>query len=429
MRRIAVQIVLVTMLVACGGGDESSTAPGDTGFDESGVNPEVEVEEDRRSTFAVDVDTGAYTVARRFVTDGSLPPPAAVRVEEFVNFFDQGYEPPVESAFAVHVDGTSTPVGGERLMRVGLQSRLVQPALRRRAALTFVVDVSGSMGEENRLGLVRESLELLVEQLRPSDTVALVTYGSTARVRLHPTPASDAARILGVLQQLHPEGSTNVEAGLRLGYELAAETLQDGDINRVVLASDGIANVGVTDPPALLRSIRAHAEQGIQLLTMGVGMGTYNDPLMEQLADRGDGTYAYVDNLSEARRMFVDELTTTLDVVALDAKVQVEFSDAIERYRLLGYENRDVADARFTDDRVAAGAVGPGHAATALYAVVLADAVPDTARVATVHVRWTDPGTKQPRTLDADVDVTDIAGSFAAAPPQLRLDAAVAEYA
>ena len=413
-----------------GGGDDA--APSEAmPFEDPGVNGAVDVEEDRLSTFAVDVDTGAYTIAWRFVTDGALPPPASVRVEEFVNYFDHGYEPPQEEAFAVHVDGATTPFThseDDRLMRVGLQSRAPQPALRRRAALTFVVDVSGSMAD-GRLALVRESLEMLVEQLQPTDTVALVTYGTTARVRLHPTPASDAYLILDALDDLRPEGSTNAEAGLRLGYELAAEAFAEGDINRVILASDGLANVGVTQPEALLRAVRREADRGIQLTTMGVGMGEYNDPLMEQLADGGDGSYAYVDNLSEAERMFSEQLTTTLDVVALDAKVQVEFTDAVRRYRLVGYENRDVADERFTDDSVPAGAVGPGHAVTALYEVTLADHAEPTSPIAKVHVRWTDPGTRQPLTLDHEVEGADTAGSFAEAAPQFRLAAAVGAYA
>lgn len=433
MRWIRWALTLALLLSGCGangyGGDDPSQA---MPFDDPGVNGTVDVEEDRLSTFAVDVDTGAYTIARRYVTDGSLPPPASVRVEEFVNYFDHGYEPPSEEAFAVHVDGATTPFThspGDRLMRIGIQSRAPQPAMRRRASLTFVVDVSGSMAEDNRLGLVRESLELLVEQLRPSDTVALVTYGTTARVRLHPTPASDTDRILRVLAGLRPEGSTNAEAGLRLGYQLAAEAFAEGDINRVILASDGLANIGVIHPKALLRSVREEAERGIQLTTMGVGMGDYNDPLMEQLADGGDGSYAYVDNLSEASRMFSEQLTTTLDVVALDAKVQVEFTEAVRRYRLVGYENRDVADQRFTDDSVAAGAVGPGHAVTALYEVTLADAAEAAGSIATVNVRWTDPGTSAPRTLEHRIDAGDIAGSFAHAAAHFRLAAAVGAYA
>lgn len=432
MRWIRWALTLAFLLSGCasgGGADRPSEA---MPFDNPGVNVAVDVDEDRLSTFAVDVDTGAYTIARRYVTDGSLPPPDSVRVEEFVNYFDHGYEPPGEEAFAVHVDGSTTPFThspGDRLMRVGIQSRAPQPATRRRAALTFVVDVSGSMADGNRLGLVRESLELLVEQLRPSDTVALVTYGTTARVRLHPTPASDADRILRVLADLRPEGSTNAEAGLRLGYELAAEAFAEGDINRVILASDGLANVGVTRPRALLRAVRNEADRGIQLTTMGVGMGDYNDPLMEQLADGGDGSYAYVDSLSEASRMFEDQLTTTLDVVALDAKVQVEFTDAVRRYRLVGYENRDVADERFTDDSVAAGAVGPGHAVTALYEVTVAGDAESAASIATVNVRWSDPGTREPRTLEHQIDEADIAGSFADASAHFRLAAAVGAYA
>lgn len=438
MGRLATAIVLL-LLVGCSSssGDSAASDPpqepeGRVTFADPGVHGFVDPGEDERSTFGVDVDTAAYTVARRFVTDGSLPPADSVRVEEFVNFFDQGYAAPEEDAFAIEADGAPTPFlsdADNRLLRIGLQSRAAQPSQRRRAALTFVVDVSGSMAEGNRLGLVRESLQLLVEGLRGDDRVAIVAYGDTARVVLEPTPVRTRDRILAAIDTLQPEGSTNAEAGLTLGYRLARTTMRPGDINRVVLASDGVANVGVTRPRALLDKIADDAAAGIQLVTVGVGMGNYNDVLMEQLADKGDGFYAYIDSLAEAQRVFSDTITTTLEVVALDAKVQVEFTDAVQRYRLLGFENRDIADDRFTDDTVAAGAVGPGHTVTALYEVSVAPGTDGEDSLATVRVRWTDPGTSRPRQVSSVVPRSAIGSSFAQAAPTFRLDATAAAYA
>ena len=260
-------------------------------FEDPGTNPFVDPDEDRESTFGLDVDTASYTVARRFLSDGNLPDPASVRVEEYVNFFDQGYGTPDGEAFAIYADGGPSPFipSGEMLLRVGIQARDTDERSRPDASLTFVIDVSGSMAREDRLELVKRSLELLVEGLGRGDTVAIVVYGSDARVVLGPTPARDGGRILDAIARLQPEGATNAEAGLRLGYEVARESFREGGINRVVLASDGVANVGATDPGTILERIREDAEAGIQLVSVGFGMGNFNDALLEQLADDGDG--------------------------------------------------------------------------------------------------------------------------------------------
>ena len=398
-------------------------------FDDPGSNPYVDPEEDRESTFGLDVDTASYTVARRFLDDGRLPDPASVRVEEYVNYFDQGYRAPEDDVFAIYSDGGPSPFlpEDELLLRVGLKAREVQDRARPDAALTFVIDVSGSMDRENRLELVKRSLGLLVEELGRDDSVAIVVYGSDARVVLPPTSARHPEEILDVIDSLHPEGSTNAEAGLRLGYEIARETLVEGGINRVVLASDGVANVGAVDADSILERIRDDAETGIQLVTVGFGMGNFNDALLEQLADRGDGFYAYVDDIDEARRLFVDDLTSTLQSVALDARVQVEFDpDVVAEYRLIGFENRAIDDDAFRDDRVDAGAIGAGHEVTALYAVRLTGDVGRADRLGTVHLRWLDPEGRGADEIDHDIRLGDLAGSFGRTEATFQLDALIA---
>lgn len=419
--------------------EESAALPGEPGgpapdgpvVDDPGVNPFVATVDDPLSTFATDVDTASYALARRAVTEGALPDPAGVRVEEFVNYFDQDYTPPAEGAFAIALDGAPTPFTtepGATLVRVGLQAAAPQETAGGRS-LTFVVDVSGSMGEENRLALVQRSLDLLVTQLDPDDTVGIVVYGDSARILLPPTPAADAEVLRAAIAELTPEGSTNVEAGLRLGYSLARESLRPGAVNRVVLATDGIANVGLTDADGLLGAIREDAQAGVQLVAVGVGVGGYRDELLERIADDGDGFYAYVDGFGEAQRLFVEQLPAALETVALDTKVQVAFDPAtVARYRLLGYENRAVADSQFRDDSVDAGLVGAGDSVTALYEVV---AVPDAPAgpLATVTLRWTDPGSREAAETSAVLSSQDLADDFAAAAPHLRLDATVAAYA
>ncbi|HAE60008.1 MAG TPA: hypothetical protein DCG54_11040, partial [Anaerolineae bacterium] len=275
-------------------------------FQNYGVNPMVDVEDDNLSTFALDVDTGSYTLARRYVTDGNIPPKDAIRVEEFVNYFEQGYPyPPERRAFGIHIDGAPTPFGEtERyeMMRVGIQGYAVPADERKDVSLTFVIDVSGSMDMENRLELVKRSLELLVEQLGRRDQVSIVVYGSQARVVLEPTRGDDQRTILRAIRSLQPEGSTNAEAGLRLGYKMASRAFNSEVINRVVLCSDGVANVGKTGAGSIWDEIEHHASKGITLTSIGFGMGNYNDVLMEQLADNGDGFYAYVDDINEAER-------------------------------------------------------------------------------------------------------------------------------
>jgi Ca-activated chloride channel family protein len=453
-------------------------------FQHYGVNPFIPADEDALSTFAVDVDNASYTVMRRYVELGNLPPKDAVRLEEFVNFFRQGYPRFETPDFRILVDGAPSPFGaGYHLMRVGIRGRMIDERDRKPATLVFVVDVSGSMAREDRLELVKRALGLLVDRLRPGDEVGIVVYGSEGRVLLHPVrigeddfaedpdwrddrersdrgrdderwngegedgdvrfrPAnlrpprrSDAReRILASIESLHPEGSTNAEEGIRLGYEMARSQYRPGAINRILLCSDGVANVGRTGPESILKQIRDEADRGIMLTTVGFGMGNYNDVLMEQLADRGDGSYYYVDDLDEARRVFVENLTGTLQTIARDAKVQVEFDPKrVLRYRLLGFENRDVADRDFRNDKVDAGEIGAGHEVTALYEVKLAEGV-ESGTLATVRFRYARPERDlgegpRVREIEERFDAASLHDRFRDAAPEFRLDAAVAEFA
>ncbi len=391
-------------------------------------NPFTNTSEDHFSTFAVDVDTGAYTMMRQYVQAGRLPPAESVRVEEYVNYFNQDYEPPADTAFAIYADGAPSPFANDNshILRVGIQGYEIPADQRQPAALTFVIDTSGSMGQANRLGLVKQSLQLLVGQLGPDDTVSIVTYGSNARVELEPT--SDQTAILKAINGLRSGGSTNAEAGLVLGYKMANQGFRPEGINRVILTSDGVANVGATTAEAILERIRREAEGGITLTTVGVGMGNYNDQLMEQLADNGQGQYAFVDSLAEARTLFVTDLMNTLQTIALDAKVQVDFNpEAVTEYRLLGYENREVADQDFRNDAVDAGEIGAGHAVTALYAVRLAPE--GNGRIATIQLRWQDPETYLVQEINHNVNTWDLAASFDSADERYQLAVVVAQYA
>lgn len=407
--------------------------PPDMYFQDYGVRGFVNAAKDNLSTFAVDVDTGSYTLARNYVQDGYVPPADAVRTEEFINYFDYGYPNPARNqSFGIYVDGAPSPFieRNHHMVRVGIQGYSVPADERPDAQLTFVIDVSGSMDQENRLGLAKRALYLLVDELRPTDQVAIVVYGNSARLVLPMTPAEEKPLILGAINRLTPEGATNAAAGIDLAYRVAAEELNSTMINRVVLLSDGVANVGETGPDGILRLIKDQAAAGITLTTVGMGMGNYNDVLMEQLANDGDGFYAYVDTLEQAQRVFVDQLTGTLLTIAKDAKIQVEFNAAVvKQYRLAGYENRKVKDEAFRDDAVDAGEIGAGHSVTALYEVELTDTAPADAIIATAHLRWEEPATGEVIEMQQPFTVGELAADFAETTPGFQLANAVAEYA
>lgn len=365
----------------------------DTFFENYGTNPFVEALTDPFSTFAVDVDTASYAVTRAYLNQNILPPQAAVRPEEFVNAFRYDYSQPLNETFAIHTDFAPSYFGDAqtKMLRVGIQGKEILERNRKVAKLTFVIDVSGSMNTENRLELAKQSLNLLLAQLRSTDEIALVIYGSSARTVLPHTPASDKRQIEAAISSLRPEGATNVEAGLLLGYAEANRAFDAGAINRVILCSDGVANIGSTGPDTILERVQAEGAKGISLSTLGFGMNGFNDTLMEQLANRGDGQYSYIDSLQQARKLFVEQLTSTLQLIARNVKIQVAFDpQTVTQYRLMGYENRAVADEDFRNDGVDAGEVGSNHSVTALYEVRLTpEALPEN-QVATVFLRYED---------------------------------------
>lgn len=413
---------------AAGGGlfdDEPPTdRVDDNRFEDYGYRQFVPTTRDPLSTFALDVDTGSYTVARRWLDEGTLPPPESVRPEEYVNSFDYDYDAP-RDGLDISIDGGPSPFDDDNyLVRVGVQAEIVDDRARGDAALTFVIDTSGSMDRDDRLGLVKESLSILVEELNDDDTVAIVTYSDSSGIVLEPTPVSDRDTILDAIDRLGPGGSTNLEAGLRQGYDLAREAFQRDGINRVVLASDGVANSGQTDPDALAAMIRDDADLGIDLVTVGYGMGNFNDVTMEQLADQGDGFYAYVDTIDEAERLFEDELTSTLLTVAKDAKIQVEFDeDVVDSYRLIGFENRGVRDSDFRNDDVDAGELGAAHQVTAIYEIELERGVDvgDREELGVVMLRWEDPDTGEVIEIDEDIDLRDIEANWQDTPNDFQL--------
>ena len=374
-------------------------------YTDYGVNGFTVVDHDALSTFSVDVDTASYTVSRRKLQEGGLPPVASVRVEEFVNYFDYDYPQPDEAhPFSVQLEAFPDPFrDGRHILRVGLQGKELTRAERPPLHLTFLIDVSGSMSSADKLGLTKQSIHMLVDTLSEGDTVAIATYAGRVAEVLSPTDSTDKRRIHDAIEALSSGGSTGMSSGIDLAYQLAQRSFEEGAENRVVVMSDGDANVGATSWDAMLSQIKGHADAGITLSTIGFGMGNYRDTLMEQLANNGDGNNYYIDSQAQAQRVFVEQMGATIFTIARDVKLQVAFNDdAVAAYRLIGYENRDIADRDFRNDRVDAGEVGSGHTVTALYEVILKEDYDDT--LASVHLRYEAPG--------ADKDAAEIAFPF-----------------
>jgi len=338
-------------------------------------NPWKRVEDEPLLTFSVDVDTASYSNLRRFVRDGQLPPADAVRIEELINYFDYGYAPPTEEdkhPFAVHTEVNAAPWAPEhRLVRIGLKGFEISRDERPDSNFVFLIDVSGSMKQPNKLPLVRDALRLLAGQLGRRDRVAMVVYAGSSGLVLDATPGDNSAAIFRAIDKLEGGGSTNGGAGIQLAYKVAEEHFIEGGANRVILCTDGDFNVGVTSQGALVDLITQKRKSGVFLSVLGFGTGNLRDGTMEQLANKGNGNYAYIDQLGEARKVFLEQMTGTLVAIAKDVKLQVDFNPAkVAGYRLIGYANRLLAPEDFANDAIDAGEIGAGHTVTALYEIV-----------------------------------------------------------
>jgi Ca-activated chloride channel family protein len=328
------------------------------------------------STFSIDVDTGAYANVRRFLTQGQTPPAAAVRTEELINYFR--YDDPLPASrsapFSVSTDVMVTPWNPEtRLLRIGLRGYDLARSARPPANLVFLVDVSGSMNSPDKLPLVKSTLAGLAGELSPRDRVSIVVYAGAAGLVLEPT--NDPERIRRALDRLQAGGSTAGGAGLQLAYQVARDNFIEGGVNRILLATDGDFNVGVSDTKALIAMVEKERDRGVTLTTLGFGQGNYNEAMMEQIADKGNGNYAYIDTALEAKKVLGEQMASTLFTIAKDVKIQVEFNPTqVSQYRLLGYENRALREEDFDNDAVDAGEIGAGHQVTAIYEIVPANA-------------------------------------------------------
>ena len=409
------------------------------------------------STFSIDVDTASYANVRRFLASGRLPPPDAVRIEEMVNYFRYDYPQPVgDRPFSVTLEAAECPWhSGRRLVRIGLEGRDIDRRERPAGNLVFLIDVSGSMAAANKLPLVKQALAMLVEELTENDSVAIVTYAGDAGVKLPATSGDQKGKILAAIESLSPGGSTHGSAGINLAYEQAAERFIPGGANRVILATDGDLNVGVTSDEALVDLIKQKAAGGTFLTVLGFGEGNLQDAKMEKIADNGNGVYAYIDGAREARKVLVEQLTGSTITIAKDVKIQVEFNPTqVASYRLLGYENRIMAAEDFRNDRKDAGEIGAGHSVTALYEIELvgdggeesagaeplkyqppqskpAPAVPlvdgeMSRELLTVKLRWKKPE-GDVSTLD-EVPLVDRGGALEQASADLRFAGAVAAF-
>jgi Ca-activated chloride channel family protein len=380
--------------------DRASPSEGGT-FVHAGTNPFVQTAVDNLSTFAADVDTGSFSFARRFLRGGQVPPQSSVRVEEWVNAMSYAYAAPPRTGsvpFSVHAQGAPSPLSpGKHVVRVALKGREVARSERAPTSLVFLVDVSGSMAEPDKLPLAQQALHLLVNQLLEDDAVGLATYAGSTRLVLPLTTARSKSQIHAAIDALRSGGGTNMGSGMEMAYREATKGLGGGRSARVIVLSDGDANIGNTGYEDILKSVKGYVSEGVMLSTVGLGTGNYNDHLMEQLADAGNGNYSYIDSLTMAEKVFVQNLDGNLETIAQDVKIQVEWNlDTVKSYRLLGYENRDVVDEDFRNDKRDAGEVGAGHAVTALYELELARPDPTT-DLGTVRIR-----AKAPRGSRAD---------------------------
>jgi Ca-activated chloride channel homolog len=384
------------------------------------------------STFSADVDTASYANVRRFLNRGEAPPKDSVRIEELINYFN--YDDPLpkgEHPFAVRIEQAKTPWNPKsRLVRISLKTPPIDFSKSRPSLLIFLVDVSGSMDEPNRLPLVKQSLKLLVDNLRDNDRIALVAYAGASGLVLEPTAGHDKAKILAAIENLHAGGSTNGGEGLDLAYKVATDSFIMGGNNRILLMSDGDFNVGTTSQGDLIRKVQEKAKSGVFLSVFGYGMGNLKDSTLEKLSSNGNGNYAYIDDIAEARKVLVEQMGATLLTVAKDVKVQVEFNPSmVESYRLIGYENRILKDEDFNDDKKDAGEIGAGHSMTALYEIVATGSNGAASKVdplMTVKLRYKKPEGDVSRAIE--LTVKNEQKEFSQASGDFQFAAAVASF-
>lgn len=365
---------------------DEGIGPGQAGdkFAYTQENPFLNVKDTPLSTFSIDVDTASYSKTRAYLLQHhSLPPADAIRIEEMVNYFDYAYSPPTDNhPFAVHIETAACPWQPQhRLVRFGIQGKKIE-SQRPSSNLVFLLDVSGSMNQPNKLPLVIYGMKMLASQLGENDRVSMVVYAGAAGMVLPPTSGEDHPKIIGALEQLHAGGSTNGGQGIYLAYQLAEQNFIKGGVNRVILCSDGDFNVGTTSTGDLVRLAVDKSKSGVFLSVLGFGNGNHNDEMLEQIADKANGNYAFIDSEAEARKVLVEQLSGTLVTIAKDVKIQVEFNPAqVASYRLIGYENRKLADRDFNDDQKDAGEIGAGHSVTVLYELIPPGAEPLTPEV------------------------------------------------
>jgi Ca-activated chloride channel family protein len=428
---------------------EGRESAGGESYEKIYENPFLDAARAPLSTFSIDVDTASYSNTRRFLSEGRLPPRDAVRIEELVNYFPYEYPQPDASApFSVTAEVAECPWDTRhKLVHIGLQGRKVSAEDLPPANLVFLVDVSGSMGDAAKLPLVKSSLRTLAEQLRPRDRVAVVTYAGASGIALPSMTGDRKGEIVSAVERLQPGGSTNGASGIQLAYRVAEENFIRGGSNRVILATDGDFNVGVTSDTELVKLIEEKRKGGVFLSVLGFGSGNYNESMMEKLADKGNGNFAYIDTHAEAEKALGQQVAGTLATIAKDVKIQVEFNPRlVAGYRLIGYENRLLADRDFNDDRKDAGEIGAGHSVTALYEVVPAGqkvenpgvdelkyATPaeptqgaGTGELLTVKLRYKEPDGDASKPLN--VGVLDRQASFRNASENFKFAAAVAQF-
>lgn len=419
-------------------------------YDHYKTNPVKLVAEEPVSTFSIDVDTGSYTNVRRILNSGRLPPKDAVRVEEFINYF--GYEYPAPKSMKVPFNvitevGPSPWSAHSHLLHIGIKGYELAREQLPPANLVFLIDVSGSMQADNKLGLLKNSLKLLTQKLRSQDHISIVVYAGASGVILEPTSGNNKYQIMAALDSLSAGGSTNGAAGIRAAYAMAESVYIKDGINRVLLATDGDFNVGTVNFDALKNLVEEKRQSGVFLTTLGFGDGNYNDKLMEQLADVGNGNYAYIDTLKEAQKVLVDEMGSTLKTIAKDVKIQIEFNPAVvAEYRLLGYENRALRREDFNNDKIDAGEIGAGHTVTALYEIVLTNSEAKlidplrysldkpvkngdkNSEIAFLRLRYKQPDRDSSQLIESAINSTQVAKTMTATSVQYQFAASVAGF-